>query len=254
MLLTVENVSVAYGNHQILDRINLALADGEVLAVVGASGCGKSTLLNAITGMLGSGGQLTAGSISYREQQLPSPGSREWQRLRGREIGRIYQDAGASFCPIRKIGEQLYEAVQAHEGKSRRDIRTQAEAIMERLHLPTSILESYPFQLSGGMAQRTGLLAALLLKPSLLLADEPTSALDTITQVQVVKELQELTHDLGLAVLLVTHQLAIARALADRIIIMQDGRIIEEGPRDQIFGAPQAAYTRELLMAQELFA
>lgn len=249
ILLEVENLSVSYGDREILHQIKFALARGEVLAVVGASGSGKSTLLNAIMGLIGKNGQIS-GSLKFKGQALLNLNAKQWRKIRGKEIGMVYQDAGASFSPIRKIGDQLYELVHVHKGWSMFEMREQAEEILEKMQLPKDILDEYPFCLSGGMAQRIGILSALLLKPALFLADEPTSALDTITQMQVVKEMMNFQREYGLSVLLVTHQLSVARSMADSVIIMYQGRIVEAGPCCRVFEHPQHAYTKKLLVAE----
>jgi len=249
VLLEVKNLSVLYGKKEILKDISFILPYGKVLAVVGESGSGKSTLLNAITGLLGKVGKAAAGSIRFKDRNLLTLNERQWQSVRGKEISRVYQDASAAFCPIRKIGEQLYEMVQAHEKWSGSEMKERAGKIIKKMNLPEKILDEYPFCLSGGMAQRVGILAALLLKPDLLLADEPTSALDTVTQVQVVKEMMKLQDEYGLSILLVTHQLSIARVMADYVVIMQRGRVVEEGPIRSVFECPQNVYTKKLLAA-----
>ncbi|MFA6849411.1 MAG: ABC transporter ATP-binding protein [Selenomonadaceae bacterium] len=249
ILLEVKNLSVLYGEKEILKDISFILPRGKVLAIVGESGSGKSTLLNTITGLLGKVGKAAAGSIRFKNRDLLTLNARQWQSLRGKEIARVYQDASAAFCPIRKIGKQIYEMVQAHEKWSKSEMKERAEKILKRMNLPEEILDEYPFCLSGGMAQRVGILAALLLKPDLLLADEPTSALDTVTQVQVVKEMMKLQNEYGLSILLVTHQLSIARVMADYVVIMRRGSVVEEGPIHSVFECPQNDYTKELLAA-----
>jgi peptide/nickel transport system ATP-binding protein len=234
---------------KILKDINFILPRGKVLAVVGESGSGKSTLLNTITGLLGKVGKASVGSIRFKNRDLLTLHARQWQSIRGKEIARVYQDSSAAFCPIRKIGEQLYEMVQAHGKWSRVELKERAEKIIKKMNLPEGILDEYPFCLSGGMAQRVGILAALLLKPDLLLADEPTSALDTVTQVQVVEEMMKLQAEYGLSILLVTHQLSIALVMADYVVIMQRGRVVEAGSVRSVFECPQHAYTKELLAA-----
>lgn len=248
-LLEVKNLSVAYGTKAVLEQISFTLSRGDVVAVVGASGSGKSTLLNTLMGLGGKTRRILSGSIKFKGQEILAFHAGQWRTLRGKDIAKVHQDTGASFCPIRKIGAQLYEQAQAHGNSSKEDIKERANQLMEKMNLPFSIWDEYPFRLSGGMAQRVGILSALLLKPTLILADEPTSALDTVTQVQVVKELLRLRTDMGLSLLLVTHQLAMARAMANYVLIMQQGRIVEAGPCESVFKQPQHAYTKELLAA-----
>lgn len=161
----------------------------------------------------------------------------------------VFQNAGASFCPVRTIGSQLYESVCAHRAWSYAEFREQAEALMVQMQLPRAVLDEYPFRLSGGMAQRAGIAAAMLLQPKLILADEPTSALDALTQVRVAKELMALRRRTGVAMLLVTHHMGLAYHMADRILVLRRGETVEQGTREEIFRHPKEAYTKELIAA-----
>ena len=161
----------------------------------------------------------------------------------------VFQNAGASFCPVRTISSQLYESVCAHRAWSYAEFRERAEALMVQMQLPHAVLDAYPFRLSGGMAQRVGIAAAMLLQPKLILADEPTSALDALTQVRVAKELMALRRRTGVAMLLVTHHMGLAYHMADRILVLRRGEMVEQGAREEIFRHPKEAYTKELIAA-----
>ena len=252
MILRIEDLVVAYGKKRIVHDVNFTLERGEILVIAGESGSGKSTILKAIGGLLGKGGAIIDGQIFFGEREITVLSAGERRRLSGDAIGFIFQNAGASFCPIRTIGDQIFESVRAHRDWTRQKFRERALELMQKINLPPSTLEEYPFRLSGGMAQRVGILAATILEPKLLLADEPTSALDIITQVGVVKELLKLRERQKISIILVTHDLRIARRMADKILIMRQGSPVEFGSKEQIFNSPREIYTQELLKAAGL--
>lgn len=244
-LLSVDGLSVAYGSQPALEQVSFTLAPGEILGVVGGSGSGKSTLLLAIAGLLAGNARITSGCIFFQGEALNQ------RALRGNAIGMIFQDPAASFCPVRTIGDQLHETLNAQHPCSRAESDAAAAALFTQLGLaaPEKLLSSYPFALSGGMSQRVALAIAMLLNPALLLADEPTSALDMISQRQVLDALSFLRQKNGSAIVLVTHNIGVCERLADQVIVLQSGRIVEAGPTAQVFSSPQAAYTKELLAA-----
>ena len=252
MILQVEDLSVAYYGKKIVRDVNFSVEKGEILVIAGESGSGKSTILKSIGGLLGKGGNIIDGQIFFDGKEITNLPNSERRKISGDSIGYIFQNAGASFCPIRKIGEQIFESVKSHRDWSKNDFIARAEEIMLKINLKPEILEEYPFKLSGGMAQRAGILAATILEPKLLLADEPTSALDIVTQAGVVKELLKLRERLKISIILVTHDLKIAKFMADKVLIMKNGLQIEFGTKNQIFNAPQEIYTRELLKAADL--
>ena len=250
-LLEYERVEIRYHGAPVVRDLSLALAPGEILGVVGESGCGKTTLIRAAMGLLGPGGAVTAGSIRYRGQDLLTLSPGALRRLRGAELGMIFQDSAAALCPVRTIGAQIHESMAAHRPVTRAQARTQAAELMEKLGLrqPERILSSYPFQLSGGQMQRVGIAMAMVMAPSVLLADEPTSALDVSAQRQVVDELLLLRRLYGTAILLVSHHMGVIRALADRIAVLRDGELVEEGPTETLVRRPRHPYTQALLAA-----
>ena len=215
-LLEVKNLSVAWEGKVAVQDVSFSLEAGQVLAIVGESGSGKSTLLKAIMGLPSDERSIEHGTMTFAGQELTTLDANARRALCGPRLSMIFQDAGASFCPV---------------------------------HLDASVLEAYPFELSGGMGQRVGILAALLMQPQLLLADEPTSALDTVTQVDVVKELQALCREQGTALIIVTHHMGVAWYLADQLLVLQNGRVMEQGKRHDVFVHPQAEYTRALIAA-----
>lgn len=243
-LLEVQNLSVAYGDKEALHAASFSLAQGEILAIVGESGSGKSTILKALQGLLGTGGRISGGKIFLQGRDITHIAPDERRKLAGEKMAMIFQNASASFCPIRPIGTQIYEAVREHKDWSYEEFCRRAKSIMEHIHL-----EEYPFRLSGGMGQRAGILAAMILSPEILLADEPTSALDAVTQVSVVKELMSLRQREQVSIIIVTHHMGVAWYMADTILIMRRGRMAEYGTKEQIFQSPQEDYTKELIAA-----
>ena len=246
-LLAVRNLTVSYGEKQAVRGVNFCLHRGEILVLAGESGSGKSTILRAVMGILDAG--FCTGEILWEGTDVLQLSKDARRKLAGEEIAMVFQNAGASFCPVRTIGSQLYESVCAHRAWSYAEFREQAEALMVQMQLPRAVLDEYPFRLSGGMAQRAGIAAAMLLQPKLILADEPTSALDALTQVRVAKELMALRRRTGVAMLLVTHHMGLAYHMADRILVLRRGETVEQGTREEIFRHPKEAYTKELIAA-----
>ena len=246
-LLAVRNLTVSYGEKQAVRGVNFCLHRGEILVLAGESGSGKSTILRAVMGILDAG--VCAGEILWEGTDVLQLAKDARRKLAGEEIAMVFQNAGASFCPVRTIGSQLYESVCAHRAWSYAEFRERAEALMAQMQLPRAVLDEYPFRLSGGMAQRAGIAAAMLLQPKLILADEPTSALDALTQVRVAKELMALRRRTGVAMLLVTHHMGLAYYMADRILVLRRGETVEQGAREEIFRHPKEAYTKELIAA-----
>lgn len=251
-LLRVEDLVVAYGGEKILRGVNFYVKRGEILIIAGESGSGKSTVLKAIDGLLGKGGAIVGGKIFFDGRDITHLSDDERRKISGEAIGIIFQNAGASFCPIRTIGDQIFESVRAHRDQDKKFFRERAVELMQKINLDPATLDEYPFRLSGGMAQRAGILAATILEPKLLLADEPTSALDVVTQVGVVKELLKLREREKISIVLVTHDLKIAKRMADKILILRRGEPVELGTREQIFNEPRQPYTRELIGAANL--
>ena len=250
-LLQYNHVDISYLGQPVIRDVSFSLHSGEILGIVGESGSGKSTLIKAAMGLLGSEGSITGGEICYRGRLLNRLPPREMRTLCGSELGYIFQNAGSSFCPIRTVGSQLFETMKEHEKISRKDFEAQALELLRKLGFDSGkrILESYPFELSGGMQQRVGIAAAMLLNPSVLFADEPTSALDVTIQKQVVEEMLMVRETFGTAIVLVTHNLGVIGAMTDRVLVLENGRCVECGSTRQVLSQPRADYTKALLAA-----
>lgn len=250
-LLKYDHVDISYLGQPAVRDVSFTLTSGEILGIVGESGSGKSTLIKAAMGLLGAEGCVTRGDIRYKGKNLPDLSPNELRKLCGPELGYIFQSAGSSFCPIRTVGAQLFETMREHERISKADFQAQALALLEKLGFAHGkrILESYPFELSGGMQQRIGIAAAMLLHPRVLFADEPTSALDVTIQKQVVEEMLLVRRTFGTSIVLVTHNLGVIGAMADRILVLKDGEALEYGKTQDVLTNPQADYTRALLAA-----
>ena len=250
-LLTYQSVEVSFNGRAVTHDVSFTLHAGEILGIVGESGSGKSTLLKAAMGLLGNGGLVTKGDIWFKGKDLPDLPEKELRKICGAGIGMIFQDAGASLCPIRTIGEQIYESMSAHMEITRSQAREKALALFEKLQFKDGqrIWNSYPFELSGGMNQRAGIAIAMLMEPPVLLADEPTSALDVAVQKQVIEEMLHLRELFGTAIILVTHDIGVVSAMADTVLVLKDGRVMEFGTAQQVLREPRDAYTRKLLAA-----
>ena len=250
-LLRYEHVDIRYNGFQAVRDVSFTVDEGEILGIVGESGSGKSTLIKAAMGLLGTSGLVTRGDIWYKGKNLPDLSARELRRLNGPEIGMIFQSAGSSFCPIRTVGAQLYESMTEHESISKEAFQTRAVELLQKIGFENGqrILSSYPFELSGGMQQRVGIAAAMLLNPSVLLADEPTSALDVSVQKQVVEEMLLVREAFGTAIVLVTHNIGVIGAMADKVLVMRNGEMVEYGETRQVLNEPQEDYTKKLMAA-----
>ena len=250
-ILRYEHVDISYNGVKVVKDVSFTVDEGEILGIVGESGSGKSTLIKAAMGLLGPDGLVTRGDIRYKGKNLPDLPENEMRRLNGPELGMIFQSAGSSFCPIRTVGAQLYESMTEHIAMPREQFIARASELLRKIGFENGqrILDSYPFELSGGMQQRVGIAAAMLLNPSVLLADEPTSALDVSVQKQVVEEMLLVRESFGTAIVLVTHNIGVIGAMADKVLVMKNGESVEYGEAEQVLNHPQAEYTRLLLSA-----
>lgn len=249
MLLEVKNLHIQYVGTEMVHGISFSLNPGEVLSLVGESGSGKTSVIRAILGCLPHEGRVNEGEIIFSGVNMLKNTPKMWRDISGRNISMIFQDSGSMMNPIRTIGSQFVEYILEHSSMDPQKAEKEAKEMLERMQLPNpdTIMDSFPFELSGGMRQRVGVAMAMFFRPQLLLADEPTSALDVTTQAQVVKELMKICREDGTAIILVTHNLGVATYMSDKIMVMQNGHVVEEGTSEAIIENPQANYTKELL-------
>lgn len=259
-LLTVENLSVSFGDEKApfkaVDRVSYTVNEGEVLGIVGESGSGKSVSSLAIMGLIDFPGRVTAEKLHFNQNDLLALKPKEKQKIIGADIAMIFQDAMTSLNPSYTVGYQIMEALKVHQGGSK---AARSERAIELLSLvgipdPKSRLEVYPHQLSGGMSQRVMIAMAIACNPKLLIADEPTTALDVTIQAQIIDLLLELQCKENMALILITHDLALVEESAHRIIVMYAGQVVEEGRAEEIFKSPLHPYTQALLKALPEFA
>jgi peptide/nickel transport system ATP-binding protein len=252
-LLKVEDLRVSFATEegvvQAVDGVSFDLAPGEVLAVVGESGSGKSVTAMTLMGLTRSPNARFEGTADYKGTELISASEDELRRVRGAEIAMIFQDPMTSLNPVQRIGKQIMEQIQEHEGLPDQQARERTVELLERVGIPRARerVDNYPHEFSGGMRQRVMIALALSCSPSVLIADEPTTALDVTIQAQILQRMRDLREETGAAVILVTHDLGVVADIADRIAVMYAGRIVEEGTLDQIFYDPQHPYTWGLL-------
>ncbi len=250
-VLDFQQVDIRYDGVPVVHDVSFGVSAGKVACVVGESGSGKSTLLRAARGLLGTGGEVSGGASLLDGQPLADLSERELRGLRGDDMALVFQDSLSSFVPVRRIGDQVWEGLRAHRDVSRADVEQRACELFGRLGLGDvrRVLASYPFELSGGMGQRVGIAAALLGEPRVLLADEPTSALDAVARTQVVELLRAAQRELGCAIVMVTHDMRMVRALADYVVVLRQGSVVEQGLAREVLDAPRETYTQELLRA-----
>jgi peptide/nickel transport system ATP-binding protein len=252
-LLSVDDLHVSFATEEgvveAVDGVSFDLAPGEVLAVVGESGSGKSVTAMTLMGLTRSPNAQFEGTAHYKGTELIGASEDELRRVRGAEIAMIFQDPMTSLNPVHRIGRQIMEQIQEHEGLPDQQARERTVELLERVGIPRARerVDNYPHEFSGGMRQRVMIALALSCSPSVLIADEPTTALDVTIQAQILQQMRDLREETGAAVILVTHDLGVVADIADRIAVMYAGRIVEEGTLDQIFYDPQHPYTWGLL-------
>jgi peptide/nickel transport system ATP-binding protein len=252
-ILSVQRLEVCYaiGPHAsktALEDVSLSIHPGEVVAVVGESGSGKSSLALAAARLLPASAK-SRGSISFEGRELTCASETELQQIRGARMSLIYQEPGLSLHPMMRAGDQVANVYRAHARVSQTQARRATQAIFARLFPESAsrIFASYPHELSGGQQQRVVIAQAVVCHPALLIADEPTASLDVETQLQILQLLLELKREFNLALLLITHNIAMLQGIADRVLVMFSGRVVEQGTLEQVFGSPLHPYTQSLL-------
>jgi oligopeptide/dipeptide ABC transporter ATP-binding protein len=252
-LLKVTNLKTVFdgdmGKTISVDDINFHVNEGETLCIVGESGCGKSVTSLSIMRLLGRGGEVVQGQILFEGKNLLELSDKELDEIRGNKLTMIFQDALASLNPVFTIGNQLTESIRSHLKLDKPEARLRAIELLKKVGLaePEKILKKYPFTLSGGMRQRVMIAMALSCNPKLLIADEPTTALDVTIQAQIMKLMRDLQSELSMSIILITHDIGIVAEMADRVLVMYAGQVVEEAKVMDLFYQPAHPYTQALL-------
>ena len=237
------------GEVKALNDVSLTLREGEVLGIVGESGSGKSVTSYSLMGITPEPGRIIGGSVEFNGHRIDRMSEKEMRKIRGSEVSMIFQDPMTSLNPVYTVGNQIEEAILLHTDKTHREAKLRAVELLRLVGInePEKRVRQYPHELSGGMRQRVMIAMALACEPKLLIADEPTTALDVTIQAQILELIMELKEKLGMAVILITHDLGIVSSMCDRIAVMYAGKVIECGTTDDIFYRPQHEYTKGLL-------
>ena len=237
------------GEVKALNDVSIHLNDGEVLGIVGESGSGKSVTAYSLMGLTAYPGKLVGGTIDFNGHRINDLSEKEFRKIRGNEVSIIFQDPMTSLNPVYTIGNQIMEVILLHTDKNKEQARARAKELLELVGInePEKRLKQYPHELSGGMRQRVMIAIALACEPKLLIADEPTTALDVTIQAQIIELMMELKEKLGMAIIMITHDLGVVASMCDKIAVMYAGRIVEYGTTDDIFYNPKHEYTKGLL-------
>ena len=237
------------GEVKALNDVSIHLNDGEVLGIVGESGSGKSVTAYSLMGLTAYPGKLVGGTIDFNGHRINDLSEKEFRKIRGNEVSIIFQDPMTSLNPVYTIGNQIMEVILLHTDKNKEQARARAKELLELVGInePEKRLKQYPHELSGGMRQRVMIAIALACEPKLLIADEPTTALDVTIQAQILELMMELKEKLGMAIIMITHDLGVVASMCDKIAVMYAGRIVEYGTTDDIFYNPKHEYTKGLL-------
>lgn len=255
-LLSINDLCISFkasrGNIPVLCGVDLEVHRKQIVGLVGESGSGKSLTALAVMGLLGGNGLITQGSIVFDGIALHEASQQTMQRVRGKRIAMVFQDPVRSLNPTLTVGKQIGEMLRFHNGLSKSDARRKSAELLHRVGIadPSARLDTYPFQLSGGMCQRVAIAMALACGPDLLIADEPTTGLDVTVQAQIMSLLKEIQDETGMGLLLITHDLGVVAAVCDRVAVMNSGRIVEEASVDSLFSHPVHPYTYALLQAK----
>ena len=252
-LVDVKNERLSFftpaGEVKALNDVSIRLKEGEVLGIVGESGSGKSVTAYSLMGLTAHPGKLLGGELHFNGHQVEKMTEKEIRKFRGNEISIIFQDPMTSLNPVYTIGNQITEVIRLHTDKTKQQARERAKELLELVGInePDKRLKQYPHELSGGMRQRVMIAIALACEPKLLIADEPTTALDVTIQAQILELMMELKYKLGMAIIMITHDLGVVASMCERIAVMYAGRIIEYGTTDDIFYHPKHEYTKGLI-------
>lgn len=247
--LSLREVRIRFGRREVVAIEALDLWPGEILGLAGESGSGKSMTALAILGLAGTLGAQVEGSVRLDGRELVGLPEEGWRTIRGRRIAMIFQSPVGSLHPLLRVGDLFVRTLRLHGVRSRKEARRIAAGAMEEVFLSEDLLQRYPHQLSGGQAQRVAIAMALALRSEVLLADEPTSALDVTVQAEILELLRRVRREHGMSVLFISHDLAVLAELCDRLAIMKEGRIVEQGPAATVLSEPAHPYTRDLVRA-----
>ncbi len=241
--------SADYGETVSVDHISFQVDEGETVCIVGESGCGKSVTSLSIMGLLGKGGAVRDGSVLFDGENLLNLSEKELDKLRGNRLSMIFQDPLTSLNPVFTVGNQIMESIRTHMDLSKEDAKKRAVEVLAKVGMPDpeGTMKKYPHTLSGGMRQRAMIAMALSCQPALLIADEPTTALDVTIQAQIMALLKRLREEIGMSMILITHDIGLVARMADRVIVMYAGQLIEEAPVKELFADPRHPYTKALL-------
>jgi oligopeptide/dipeptide ABC transporter ATP-binding protein len=252
-LLSVDDLKVRFATEdgvvRAVDGVSFELKPGEILGIVGESGCGKSVTAQTIMGLTRSPNSTIEGAVRFHGKDLVSASEEDLQSIRGREISMVFQDPMTSLNPVYRVGDQIVEQIQAHREIQDGEAKDRARELLASVGIPNAAerVDDYPYEFSGGMRQRAMIAMALALEPRILIADEPTTALDVTIQAQILALIQHLNEERDLAVILITHDLGVIAEVADRVLVMYAGQIVEEGTLEEIFYDPQHPYTWGLM-------
>ena len=252
-LVDIKNERLSFftpaGEVKALNDVSIHLTEGEVLGIVGESGSGKSVTAYSLMGLTAHPGKLIGGTLQFNGHEIEEMGEKEMRKIRGKEISIIFQDPMTSLNPVYTIGNQITEVIRLHTDKDKKQAYARAKELLELVGInePEKRLKQYPHELSGGMRQRVMIAIALACEPKLLIADEPTTALDVTIQAQILELMMELKDKLGMAIIMITHDLGVVASMCDRIAVMYAGRIVEYGTTDDIFYRPHHMYTKGLI-------
>jgi oligopeptide/dipeptide ABC transporter ATP-binding protein len=252
-LLTIDGLSIGFGTDEeplrAVRHVGLEIAPGEILGLVGESGSGKSLTCRSVMRLVPQPGRVLEGSVTFDERDVLGLSDRDLRSFRASDVGMIFQDPFSSLNPVYRIGDQIIETLRVNRGMSKAQARDEAIAALDRVGIPDAKrrILSYPHELSGGMRQRVMIALATASRPRLLIADEPTTALDVTTQAQILELLLEMRDELGMAILLVSHDFGVIAQVCDRVAVMYGGHIVETGPVETIYQHAEHPYTRALL-------
>lgn len=251
-LLEIEDLTIKYGDKKAVSNVSFNLEQGKILAIIGESGSGKTTLLRAIGGLLPETASFESQKMGFSEADIASLKKSDWNKIHGMEIGTIFQNPEKSLSPLSKIKNQFWECMKVFDPKISKALAyPKSVQMLKNLHFddPERVLNSYPFELSGGMCQRIAIGLAIINNPALLLADEPTSALDVSSQKTTIETLMELRQKYNTSILIVTHNIGVAAKMADFIGVMYQGRLVEYATKSEVIKHPRHEYTKKLIDA-----